>query len=200
MRNARAAQHSPPAESGAGAPDEADAIARAKDDPGAFAPVYLRYVDTVYRYCYHRLGTREAAEDATSQVFERVLLALPSYRRGIFRAWLFTVAHNVVTDCYRATRPAAGLAVVDEMQDPTPGPEDIVLLADERRLLLAALPLLSPDQRRVMELRLTGLPSTEVATALSRSPESVRALQLRAIRRLRTLLGITAPGEEARHA
>ena len=49
-----------------------------------------------------------------------------------------------------------------------------MLLADEQRLLLAALPLLPPEQRRVLELRLTGLPSTEVALILNRSPESVR--------------------------
>ena len=198
MRSARAARPSLPPESGA--IDEAAAIARAKDDPSAFAPVYLSYVDAVYRYCYRRLGTREAAEDATSLVFERVLKALPAYRGGVFRAWLFTVAHNVVTDAYRAHRPSAGLGVVDDLEDPTPGPEDIVLLADERRLLLAALQLLPADQRRVVELRLSGLPSTEVATVLERTPESVRALQLRAVRRLRTLLCRPAAGEEARHA
>lgn len=35
--------------------DEADLVARARHDRGAFAPVY--------RYCYARLGGREAAED-----------------------------------------------------------------------------------------------------------------------------------------
>src|SRR5918994_892011 len=85
-----------------------DLVARAQLDPRAFALLYGRYLDPVHQYCYRRLGTREGAEDATSQVFERVLKALPAYRGGIFRAWLFTIAHNVVTDSYRAARPHDG--------------------------------------------------------------------------------------------
>jgi RNA polymerase sigma factor (sigma-70 family) len=67
-------------------------------------------------------------------------------------------------------------------------------------LLQAALPLLPADQRRVMELRLTGLPATEVAVVLGRTPESVRTLQTRAIKRLQTLLNPTESRKEARHA
>ena len=51
-----------------------------------------------------------------------------------------------------------------------------------------------------MELRLGGLPATEVALILGRTPESVRTLQLRAIRRLHGLLAIPAGTKEARHA
>jgi RNA polymerase sigma-70 factor (ECF subfamily) len=181
-------------------PDEADLVAMAVDSPLAFAPLYLRYLDPVHQYCYRRLGSREAAEDATSQIFERVLKALPTYRGGIFRAWLFTIAHNVITDSYRSSRPHEPLAAAEEVIDPAPEPEEIALLADEQRLLQAALPLLPVDQRRVMELRLTGLPSTEVAVVLGRTPESVRTLQTRAIKRLQTLLNQTESRKEARHA
>lgn len=169
---------------------EAAQIALARRDPRAFAPLYQRYVDPIHRYCYRRLGSREAAEDATSLVFERALTALPGFRGGIFRAWLFAIAHNVITDSYRSTRFPEPLATAAEVADPGPQPEALALLADERRLLLAALPLLPADQRRVVELRLGGLPSTEVATILGRTPESVRTLQLRAVRRLRAILAI----------
>jgi len=176
-------------------------VLAAKRQRAAFTPLYLRYVDPIYRYCLRRLGSPEAAEDATAHIFTNALAALPRYRDDgpSFRSWLFAIAHNVLVDIDRGRRSVTDLQVAERLADPTPGPEDIVLLADERRLLLAALQLLSPDQRRVMELRLTGLPSTEVATVLSRSPESVRALQLRAVRRLQTLLGIPTAGEEARH-
>jgi RNA polymerase sigma-70 factor (ECF subfamily) len=81
--------------------DEAVIVARARLDPSAFAPLYQTYLDPVYRYCYRRLGSREAAEDATSLIFERALRALPTFRGESFRAWLFTIAHNAVTDDYR---------------------------------------------------------------------------------------------------
>ena len=57
-------------------------VARAQRDPAAFSPLYEAYFDPVYRYCYHRLGSWEAAEDATSVIFTNALAALPRYRAG----------------------------------------------------------------------------------------------------------------------
>jgi RNA polymerase sigma-70 factor, ECF subfamily len=188
-----------PGDGGTDPPDDAALIARAIADPRAFAPLYNRYLDPIHDYCYRRLGSREVAEDATSLIFERALTALPRYRGGLFRAWLFTIAHNVITDSYRSTRIHEPLETLDTVTDPAPEPEAVALLADEHRLLLAALSMLPPEQRRVMELRLGGLPATEVAVVLGRTPESIRTLQLRAIRRLQRLLGSPAP-TEVRHA
>ena len=191
---------SPPESGTCDSPDEAELVARAMVDPHAFEPLYLRYLDQVHQYCYRRLGSREAAEDATSLIFERVLEALPAYRGGIFRAWLFTIAHNVITDSYRGAHRHEPFEAFEMVADPAPEPEEIALLADRRRLLLAALPQLPADERRVLELRMTGLPATEVAIILGRSPESVRTLQLRAVKRLQTLLGVPDTTKEVSHA
>ena len=171
---------------------DAELAARAVADREAFAALYLRYVEPVYRYCYHRLGDHESAEDATSLVFTRALAGLPRYReRGSFRSWLFAIAHNVVTDLARRTRrTGANLSapVPDDLIDPAPSPDDVVtagLAADRLETALAALP---DDQRRVLELRLSGLSSPEVARVLGRSPTAVRSLQFRAVERLRRLL------------
>jgi RNA polymerase sigma-70 factor, ECF subfamily len=182
-----------------GPPEEAELVARAVDDPREFAPLYARYLDPILGYCYRRLGSREAAEDATSLIFERALRYLPGYRGGVFRAWLFAIAHNVVTDSYRADHALEPLDAANGLVDPAPDPESLALLADEQQLLLTVLPLLPENQRRVVELRLAGLPTTEVATILGRTPESVRTLQLRAVRRLHTLLAIPVDTAEARH-
>jgi RNA polymerase sigma-70 factor, ECF subfamily len=179
--------------------EDAALAARAQRDLRDFAPLYRRYLDPVHQYCYRRLGSREAAEDATSLIFERVLKALPGYRGGVFRAWLFTIAHHVITDSYRSVRAQEPLERAADLMDPALQPEALALLADEQRLLLAALPLLPVDQRRVMELRLSGLPATEVAIILGRTPESVRTLQCRAIVRLQGLLGVSSLVQEARH-
>jgi RNA polymerase sigma-70 factor (ECF subfamily) len=180
--------------------EDAELAARAQRDLREFAPLYRRYLDPVHQYCYRRLGSREAAEDATSLIFERVLKSLPGYRGGIFRAWLFTIAHHVITDSYRALRPQEPLESAADMEDPALQPEALAVLADERRLLLAVLPLLPTDQQRVMELRLSGLPATEVAIILGRTPESVRTLQHRAIVRLQGLLHASAVALEVRDA
>ena len=170
-------------------------------DPRAFEPLYRRYAGLVFGYCCRRLGSREAAEDATSLVFERALKALPTYRGGKFRVYLWPrperyyrqLPPNPPLETERGRRPQLFLI-------PRPVQEEIVLLADERRLLQAALALLPADERRVMELRFSGLRSTEVAVVLERSADSVRQVQLRAIRRLQTLLGVQKTTKEARDA
>ena len=171
---------------------DAELVAAALLDRAAFAPLYQQYVDPVFRYCLRRLGSRESAEDATSQVFTKVLAGLPGYRaeRSSFRSWLFAVSHNVLVDFERARRPQQDLDMADLIADPDPGPEDAALSAESRRevqLLLASVP---PDQRRVLELRLAGLTTAEIAQALGMTPNAVRVSQFRAMTRLRLVMGL----------
>ena len=175
---------------------DAALVTRAKTDPEAFGALYDRYADPVYRYCYARLGSREAAEDATSQVFTGALATLPRYReRGSFAAWLFAIAHNAVTDAQRRQGRLVADAA-EERVDRSPTPEDLAIAADERRTLLELLAQLPPDQRRALELRLAGLTGVEIAEVLGRSHRAVKMLQFRAIAKLRLLLGVDARPEE----
>ena len=174
---------------------EAALVARAREDPHAFEPLYARYLDPVYRYCYRRLGGREAAEDATSLVFAKALAALPHYRDGSFGGWLFAIAHNVVADAHRRRRPESPLAAAGDPVDREPTPEAAALAADERRSVRALLAGLPADQRRVLELRLAGLTGAEIAGVLGRSVAAVKMLQLRAMTRLRADLGAAGPEE-----
>ncbi|MCA9877726.1 MAG: sigma-70 family RNA polymerase sigma factor [Thermomicrobiales bacterium] len=170
--------------------DDAHLVARAQADPRAFAPLYTRSVDLVYRYCYRRLGHPEAAADATAQIFAKALAALPRYRTDApsFRSWLFTIAHNVITDDLRARRPAAPLAAAEHLSATGPSPEDEVLRREAGSTVLALLAGLPPDQRQILELRLAGLSGPEIAATLGRSLGSVKIAQVRAFARLRTAL------------
>ena len=172
----------------AGPLDDAAQMALAQRDPRAFAPLYERYADPVYRYCYRRLGDTDAAADATSQVFVRVLAALPRYHHTSFRSWLFTIAHNTLIDSWRTTRSELPLTDDGWHLDPTPGPEDRLLREDAGREVRALLTQLPPDQRQVVELRLAGLSNQEMATVLGRSVGATKMLQLRALTTLRSRL------------
>ncbi|HEY7034815.1 MAG TPA: sigma-70 family RNA polymerase sigma factor [Thermomicrobiales bacterium] len=167
---------------------DADLVARAKRDRQAFAALYDRYVDAIYRYCHVRLGDREAAEDATSVVFAKAMDGLSSCRGGSFRSWLFAIAHNVVADAYRATRPSEPLAAAAALTDPAPEPDELALAGDLGRAVRASLARLSPDQREIVELRLAGLTGPEIAAALGKSHAAIRVAQFRAYARLRILL------------
>jgi RNA polymerase sigma-70 factor (ECF subfamily) len=183
-------------------PPEADLVARAKHDPRAFALLYARYLDPIHRHCYRRLGSREAAEDATSQVFTKALASLPRYeeRAGSFRGWLFTIANHVLADHFRAARPHHPLDVAADLPDATPSPEDLALAADASRGLLEVLAQLPDGQRRVVELRLAGLTGPEIGRVLGCRAKTVDVAQFRAVARLRTLLGITVQPKGGRDA
>lgn len=164
-------------------------VARAQRDPAAFEPLYDRYLDQIYAFCYRRLGSREPAEDATSQVFVRAIAALPGFQAISFRGWLFAIARNVVADA-RRERPTtdieAALGRPELMVDGDPLNQ--VAELDLRQLLGK----LTPEQRDVIELRLSGLTAPEIGHIVGRNPGAVRALQFRAIEQLRVWL---APNE-----
>jgi RNA polymerase sigma-70 factor (ECF subfamily) len=170
-------------------------VARARHgERDAFAALYDRYLPRVHGYCYRLLGTREAAEDAATEVFMRALAALPGYRTGSFRSWLFTIAHNVVADELRRQRPAVSLTWADALRDPGPSPEDQATAAADWTSVLMVLPRLSADQQHVVALRLSGLSAVEIGAALGKSRNAIDGIHHRALLRLRSLV---ATGESA---
>jgi RNA polymerase sigma-70 factor (ECF subfamily) len=172
------------------------------DRTAQFAALYDEYVDPIYRYCRLRIGNPAEAEDAAALVFTKAFAAFTPEDDRSFRSWLFTIAHNVVVDHYRAQasgRIAHPLENADHIVDPTATPEDLASLAEERRTLRDALEQLPADQQRVIELRLAGLTGPEIAEALNRSHGAVKMLQLRAVNRLRELLAPSAPTSHQQH-
>ncbi|MGI8642878.1 MAG: RNA polymerase sigma factor [Thermomicrobiales bacterium] len=163
-------------------------VARAKVDRAAFAALYDHYLAPVYRYCLLRLESREAAEDATSQVFTRALASLDSCRDETFGGWPFAIARSVVTDQWRKNWPTRPLEEAEVVPDPGPSPEETAISHDEREWLQTMLRQLVPDQREVVELRMAGLSGKEIARAMDRRLGAVKMLQSRALARLRVLL------------
>ncbi|HEV8639079.1 MAG TPA: sigma-70 family RNA polymerase sigma factor [Chloroflexota bacterium] len=169
-------------------PDDAVLVAAARADPRAFARLYERFLGPVYRYCHVRLGTREAAEDATSEVFLKTLTGLPGYRDGAFAAWLFRIAHNVVVDCHRRCRPAERIEAADDPPDTSPTPEEAALARAEREALRAAVATLTEEQRLAVELQVAGRSGQEIADVLGKSVAAAKQLRFRAVSRLRMIL------------
>ena len=194
-RGARAAL---PRQSVAEPPSDAALVAAARSDPGAFLALYDRYLDRIYAYCHARLGTREAAEDATSEVFTKALAAIGRYEDILFAAWLFRIAHNVVIDAQRR-RVAAPLDAIDDRPDPARGPDETALALAEGAAVREALATLPAEERAVVELPYAGWSGDEIAARLGRSPAAVKQLRYRAMQRLRTILARAghAPEEAA---
>ncbi len=170
--------------------DDRELVAAAQAGDGtAFAQLYERYLDRVYRYVAYRVGAREEAEDITSQVFLRALESLGSYRwQGFnFSAWLFRIAHNLLVDRLRreTRRPSAPLEedLAADGQDVEDQAYHNMKLEEVRR----ALSRITETQRQAIVLRLVvGLSLEETAKVMGKSLGAVKALQhggLRALRR-----------------
>jgi RNA polymerase sigma-70 factor (ECF subfamily) len=178
--------------SGGGEPpdDELRIVQLALADRRAFAPLYERYVDPVYRHCFRRLGDREATEDVSAEIFRKALANLHQFTGGSFKGWLFRIADNALNDLDRARRQIEPLDPEQPWRDPNPGPEEEALASFDRDQLRAALARLPEERRRVVELRLDGFSCAQVADILGggRTAEWVRQAHHRALEGMREWL------------
>ena len=161
-----------------------------RGDAEAFGLLYERYVDTVYRYVYVRVGSQQVAEDLTSETFLRALRRMDSFSwqgRDI-AAWFITIARNLITDNAKSARfrmevTTADMLDADTRVDAAPDTEVLERLRDER--LLTAVRHLKPEQAECVVLRfLQGLTLAETALVLGKTEGAVKQLQLRAVRSL----------------
>jgi RNA polymerase sigma-70 factor (ECF subfamily) len=171
-----------------------DLVHAAQDgDRSAFAALYDRYVDVVFRYVLFRVGDRELAEDVTSETFLRALRRIESvsYQGRDVGAWFVTIARNLVLDHVKSSRFRLEVATaeVDDSRPAESGPEQQVLSNVTRTALLQCVGQLGDDQRECIVLRfLQGLSVAETAKVMARNEGAVKALQHRAVRRLAQLL------------
>jgi RNA polymerase sigma-70 factor (ECF subfamily) len=185
------------------APDDAAAevwalVERAqKGDADAFAQIYNRYLDTVFKYIYFRVGNRPLAEDLTSDTFYRALKRIGSFtwQGRDLGAWLVTIARNLVVDHFKSGRARFEVTTGDvldadsEDRGPEGSPEAAVIEHITNVRLLAAVRQLNPEQQECIVLRfLQGFSVAETAQAMRKNEGAIKALQYRAVRALHRLL------------
>jgi RNA polymerase sigma factor (sigma-70 family) len=142
---------------------------------------------------YLRLHGAAEPDDLASETFIGVFTGLSGFsgNEDALRAWVFTIAHRRLIDDWR--RRSRRPQVADDPGDLTElaggDVEDDALAglgAETVQRLCAELP---DDQRSVLLLRiLADLTVEQVAQAMGRSVGSVKALQRRGLRALRTRL------------
>lgn len=143
-------------------------------DQRAFARIYERYHQEIYRYCQAILGDPHEAQDAMHSTMASALRALPSKERAVaLRPWLYRVARNEAISILRrrdtpvdpATLPGGGAPTAAEDAE-----------ARERlRRLMRDLRALGERHRSALVMReLSGLSYEEIGGALELSPGAAR--------------------------
>jgi RNA polymerase sigma-70 factor (ECF subfamily) len=169
-----------------------DVIDRARSgDRAAFAELYDTHSDAVYRYVLYRVREPSDAEDLTSEVFTRAFANIHRYRwQGkSFLAWLYTIARNAVTDRRRRERPTVDLDDAYGVAEDGPTAHDRAVRGEQVDALRGAVKHLTTEQQEVLVLRFVeNMSSRQVAKVLGKNEGAIRALQFRALGRLRKLL------------
>lgn len=171
-------------------------------DMQAFGQLYDRYLDTIFRFVYFRVGNRQLAEDLTADTFARALRRIGSlqWQGRDPGAWLVTIARNLVADHFKSGRyrleVTCGDVLDGEKEDKRPGPEAATVDYLVSRELMAAILQLAAEQRDCIILRyLRGYNVAETAEALGINIGAAKALQYRAVRALGRLVPLLGDGQ-----
>jgi RNA polymerase sigma-70 factor (ECF subfamily) len=163
-------------------------------DAEAVGEIHHRYVRRVFGLCRHMLGSRESAEDATSEVFLKLQRSIESYDGSIpFPRWLLRMAGNQCIDLLRRRRRERQVMVevedgasVTEATSSEPSALSNVIKMAEREQVQAAIARLPENYRVPLVLRYyselsydeigqqLGLQKNHVATLIFRARQELR--------------------------
>jgi RNA polymerase sigma-70 factor, ECF subfamily len=154
---------------------------------------YQAYGASVYNYFRFHVPLPDVAEDLTAETFLKVVRAADRFdpARGTPKAWILTVAHNVLGDWRRRARlrQYVTLGTMHDLVYEAPSPEERLLRAEEVGRLLDAVATLGDAERELIGLRYgSGLETAEVAQILGISEGSVRTRLWRVLGKLRGVL------------
>lgn len=154
----------------------------------AFAVLYDRYADRVYRHIAYRVGHSADCEDLTQQTFLKAWQAIGRYRVTDvpFVAWLLTIAHNIVISYYRAKRDHEPLPDDLPKADDSADPHADLERRDQRDAIRRAISRLKPAFQQVVSMRyLEELDYGHIASQIGKKEPTVRVMLHRALHELR---------------
>ncbi len=169
------------------------ALSAGQGDEAAFSELYRLRVQKVAAYVFSIIRRQSDLEDVVADVFVRAWKRLPTLKdTRKFDSWLFSIAHNQAIDSVRKRKDTN--VPIEDVRESLPGssedlPELAAIKSAETEHLMSVLTRLPEEPRMVLVLRfLHGMSHDEVARQIGKSAEAVRAMQYRALGRLRSML------------
>ncbi len=167
--------------------DSAIVAAAQQGDRDALAEVVARHRAWIFNIALRMLGERGAAEDATQEIFIKVLRRIESFEgRSAFRTWLYRVAFHHLLNEKRSQFEqnitnfddfAAGLEATPNLgMDDIPEPERRLLVEEGKTACMTGMLLcLSREQRQAYLLgSILELSDTQAAAILDVPPATFR--------------------------
>ena len=169
---------------------------------GDFSPaseIYDRYSSRIYNFAYRFLRNSEAAEDATQEVFVKMLKHANQFHGDAkLSTWLFSITANWCRDYLRKADNKAKEAEDVLITLPAPselGPDRKLEQREDEKRIQKALTALTPEQREAILLsRYQGLSYAEIAQISGCSEGAVKTRVFRAMETLKKALAGEARG------
>lgn len=144
--------------------------------------LFEEHYDDLVRYLRRYTGDPEEAADAAQEAYARLVARPPSTTHNL-RAWLFTVATNVVRDNWKRSRRATSLDAAPANTEHVVAP--IAIEQIERRSAVREMLDSLPDQDRTLLLMWAeGFKHREIADAIGTTTKSIGTMIARALTKL----------------
>lgn len=159
-----------------------------ENEKAHFLRVYDTYADSIFRFCFLKVSDEERALDLTQEVFMKfwqVLREGKEIRND--RAFLYTIARNLIIDWYRKKKEASLDTLVEEdnFQVRSDGHEQVYAQAEVREVL-DVIARFDPETQELLILRyVEGLPPREIADILNEEPNVISVRLNRAVKKVR---------------
>lgn len=167
--------------------DDAILANRAVIDSSAFAELYQRHFDRVYRYHIAHTGNVADAQDLTTQTFIAALEGIAGFRNdGCFCAWLLGIARRKMALFYRSRKPETSLENAYNVNDQAPSPEERSHQNIQLSHISRALRQIKPERAEALELCIFGdLTAAQASQIIGKSEAAIKMLVCRGLKDLR---------------
>ncbi len=159
-----------------------------KGNSEAFGQIYDLYAKQIHNFLFSKIQHKQACEDLVHTVFLKAWTNLKSYQprsNAKFSTWLFQIANYTLIDHWRTRKSTTELVEIENLAAFASDPN----FYEEYSYLWKAISELSINYQTVLDLRFRqDLSVEETAAIMNKSSVSIRVLQHRALRALKSKL------------
>ncbi len=176
--------------------NEKTQVELAKQNPRDFKPLYQKYFNDVFRFVLSHTGNIEITKDLVSEIFCKILQALPQYTYqspGGFKSWMLKIAYTTTMQFFRTQHKEPELTVDQEdfnrfvRQVAEEHPVNDNNREQLTQYLMAELNRLNTDDLQLLELRFfENLSYADIAQITGKTETNVKTKTFRILKKLKS--------------